>query len=91
MAIPAKNEASPSPTIRMMFILSGFGYGFAKMVIETLITLAHLIPLLFFWTVFAALIFSGNDPLNLIESILEVTPQETHSVITSLFARLCNE
>lgn len=91
MATPAKNKASTSPAIRMMFILSSFNYGFAKIIIETFITLAHLIPLLFFWTVFAALIFSGNDQFNLIESILEATPQETHSVITSLFARLCNE
>lgn len=91
MPIPAKNEASTSPAIRILCFASGFGYGFAKMIIETLITLAHLIPLLFFWTVFAALIFSGNDPLNLIESILEATPQEMHSVITGLFGKLCNE
>ena len=91
MAIPAKNEDSPSPTIRIMFILSGFGYGFAKMIIETLITLAHLIPLLFFWTVFVAFFFTSGDSLSLIESILEATPQEMHSVITGLFGKLCNE
>lgn len=91
MAIPTKNKASSSPAIRMMFILSGFGYGCAKIIIETFITLAHLIPLLLFWTVFAGLIFSGNDPLNLIESILEETPQEMYSMLTSLLGRLCNE
>lgn len=91
MPIPAKNEASPSPAIRILCFASGFGYGFAKMIMQTLITLAHLVPLLFFWTVFIAFFFTSGDSLNLIESILEATPQEMHSVITGLFGKLCNE
>lgn len=48
MPIPAKNEASTSPAIRILCFASGFGYGFAKMIMQTLITLAHLVPLLSF-------------------------------------------
>lgn len=89
MPIPAKNEASTSPAIRILCFASGFGYGFAKTLVHILITWVRLVPLVLFWlTVVAAFFLSDNDLQSLIESFLEANPQELRLTITSLFSML---